>query len=395
MAPAAGSSGRMAASWLALAGLAGLVALRPVACTDGQDDVGAITSAEVADLLADVGPEVVEPALADFLVQAGALETALSTWDGADGGRAEAQAAWTAAMSSWQRLEVMQIGPAASSLTAVGGADLRDEIYSWPTVNACRVDQETAEGNWDQADFFTGNLVNSYGLDAIEHLLWADAGNACPSQSTPNSDGAWDALGEEGVAANRAAFSRVLAAEITRQGGVLLAHWQGDFGQALANASDPFEDEQQALNAVYDALFYLETMTKDRKLAWPLGSEDCGAESCPDDVEGLESGTGAASVAANLEGFRALFTGGEGTGWDDLLIDLGHQDLSDQVLADTDAALLLAQGISEPLDQLVAEEPAQVQALHDAVKAVTDALKGDLATILNLQIPDEASGDND
>lgn len=395
MAPAAGRSDRRVASWLALVGLAGAVALRPVACTDGQDDVGAMTSAEVERLLADVGPEVVQPALADFLVASGALETALAAWDGADDGRAEAQAAWQTAMSAWQRLELMQIGPAASSLTAVAGADLRDELYSWPTVNACRVDQETAEGDWDEPDFFTSNLVNSYGLDAIEHLLWAGVDNDCPSQSTPNSDGAWTALGEEGVAANRAAFSRALAAELTRQGGVLLGHWQGDFGVALAAGADPYEDPQQALNAVYDALFYLETMTKDRKLAWPLGSEDCGAESCPDDVEGLESGTGAQSIAANLEGFRALFTGGEGTGWDDLLADLGHQDLSDQILADTDAALLLAQGISEPLDQLVTEDPARVQALHDAVKTVTDALKGDLATILNLQIPDEAAGDND
>ena len=35
-----------------------------------------------------------------------------------------------------------QLGPAASALTT-GGEGLRDEVYSWPTVNPCRVDQET------------------------------------------------------------------------------------------------------------------------------------------------------------------------------------------------------------------------------------------------------------
>ena len=34
----------------------------------------------------------------------------------------------------------MQLGPAGSSLSAVAGADIRDEIYSWPTINPCRID---------------------------------------------------------------------------------------------------------------------------------------------------------------------------------------------------------------------------------------------------------------
>lgn len=382
-------------SWALLLGLGLSVLVRPTACARPKDDGGAMTSEVVDALLAQVGPGVVQPALADFAAAVEGLQASLEAWDGADSAsRAEAQAAWMAAMRAWQRVEVMQIGSLGSSLTAAGGADLADEIYSWPTVNPCRVDQETAEAAWDEPDFFSANLVNSYGLDAIEHLLWAGADNACPSQTTPNSDGAWEALGAEGVAANRAAFSRALAAEVLRRTREVQADWEGGFAQALAEGSSPYEDRQQALNAVYDALFYLEIETKDRKLAWPMGLGECGS-GCAEDVEGLESGSGAASIAGNLEGFRALFLGGEGTGWDELLADLGHEDLAAQIQADTEAALALALALDRPLDEAIEEGDPRVEELYAAVKTVTDALKGDVATLVGLEIPGEAAGDND
>lgn len=383
-------------SWAVLASLGLAVLARPTGCTEKGNDGGALTSVLVEDLLAQVGPGVVEPALADFLTAMDGLDAALVAWDGGEGSsRDEAQVAWLAAMRAWQRVEVMQVGSLGSSLTAAGGADLRDEIYSWPTINPCRVDQETAEAVWEESDFFSANLVNSYGLDAIEHLLWAESDNTCPSQTTPNSDGAWAALGEQGVQDNRAAFSLALAAEVRRQAASVLAEWEGSFSQTLADASAPYEDEQQALNAVYDALFYLEISTKDRKLAWPMGIGECTSGACEEEVEGLTSGSGVASIAGNLEGFGLLFRGGEGIGWDDLLVDLGHGDLSEQLLLDLDAALVLANALEMPLDEAILDQPEQVAELHEAVKKVTDAMKGDLSTLLALEIPGEAAGDND
>ena len=394
MAPTASKTGAL--SWAVLASLALAVLARPTGCTEKGSDGGALTSVLVEDLLAQVGPGVVQPALADFLVAMDGLAAALAAWDGSEGSsRDEAQNAWRVAMRAWQRVEVMQIGSLGSSLTAAGGADLRDEIYSWPTINPCRVDQETAEAAWEESDFFTANLVNSYGLDAVEHLLWAGADNTCPSQTTPNSDGAWVALGEAGVQDNRAAFSRALSAEVRRQAAALLAEWEGDFAQTLAEAAAPYEDEQQALNAVYDALFYLEIATKDRKLAWPMGIGECTSGACEEEVEGLVSGSGVSSIAGNLEGFGLLFRGGEGIGWDDLLVDLGHGDLSEQILVDLDAALVLANALEAPLDEAILDQPEHVEELHAAVKKVTDAMKGDLSTLLALEIPGEAAGDND
>ena len=389
-------------SWLLLGALTGAALLQPLACRPVGDSTSTPAAQAQVDALAEVGPGVVLPALEAFTVEAGGLEEALSAWAAAPtdpAARAAAQDAWVSAFLAWQAVEVMQIGPAASSLTAIAGADQRDEIYSWPTVNACRVDQETVEAEWGSDPWFTENLVNAYGLDAIEYLLWAGPDNDCPGQVPINTDGSWDALGDDGVAANRAAYASALAGHVADLGADLRETWDpagGDFSGALA-ATDgaPYDSSQEALNAVFDALFYVETMTKDRKLAMPLGLQDCGVDDCTQTVEALRSGLGAAAIAANLRAFRDLFTGADGDGIDDLLDELGEGELAARVVADTDRAIELADSLSVPLDQAVDQRTAEVEALHDALKAIGDDLKGDLATVLTLQVPAEAAGDND
>ncbi len=284
-------------------------------------------------------------------------------------------------------------------MTALGGEDLRDEVYSWPSVNPCRVDQVTADGSYAEGAFFTESLVNTTGLDAIEHLLFADAENVCPAQVAPNADGAWEALGAEEVARRRVAYARVLTDGVLTTLDDAQARFVDDgFSEALAldDPSTPYESEQQALNAVYDALFYLEIRTKDKKLATPLGLRDCGETICPDDVEHLPSGFGGPAIAANLTGFRALYTGQDGAGVDDLLVELGHGDVNEAMIAGLDGADAAVAALGDaPLAELITNEPEKVLAAHDAVKVVTDLLKGDVATLLALQIPAEAAGDND
>ncbi|MCB9742181.1 MAG: hypothetical protein H6741_18445 [Alphaproteobacteria bacterium] len=390
-----------ARSWMALAGLGLIASAQPLGCA-GKGVDSAVSEGLLAALAA-VGPEVVLPALERFIVEAEGLEQASGTWADAPedaAAREEAQEAWRGAMSVWQELEVMQLGPAGSSLSALGGLDLRDEVYSWPTVNACRVDQETAAASWEAADFFEASLVTSYGLDALERSLWGGAENDCPSQVDINTDGTWDALGEAEIRTRRAAYAAALSAHVREQGQALQEAWDpagGDFSGALANAGDdaPYPSAQLGLNAVYDALFYLETELKETKLGVPAAVDGCDADACPEAVELLASQSSMMAVISNLRGFRALFTGGEGAGMDDLLDEVGHGDLRDDILGHTDAAIALAEAATEPLSVMVTEHPEDAQALYAEVKALADLLKVDLSTVLSLQVPAEAAGDAD
>ena len=401
---AAGSRG----SWGVVAGLAAIAFLK-TACDGGAPPGEGPVAGALRALLEDVGPEVVRPALQRAGEASAALSAATTAWRDAEasGGdaaaaRLAAQGAWWTLMEAWQEVELLQVGPAASSLTAVAGADLRDEVYSWPTVNRCRVDQETVYARWGADDFFETSLVNVYGLDELEVLLFAqDDENDCPSQVDINADGTWDALGEAGVALNRAEYAVVLAAHVVKGIEELETAWDpagGDFGGQLASggeAGSAYESAQEGLNAVFDSLFYLETVTKDRKLGYAVSEGDCEGSTCIEDIESPLAGGSHRWIVVNLGAFRTLYTGGDGQGVDDLLRSLGEDELDASLLAALATAELSAAGLTTPLNEAVAADPAAVEAVYADVKAVTDLLKGDLATVLALQIPSEAAGDSD
>ena len=82
-------------------------------------------------------------------------------------------------------------------------------------------------------------------------------------------------------------------------------------------------------------------------------------------------------------------------GFDDLLSDLGHADLAEDILADTDAAIAFAEQFEQPLSDAIVNQPEQVMEFYDHIGVITDQLKGDLATVLMMDVPAEAAGDND
>jgi predicted lipoprotein len=391
----------------ALVGFLGLIAVtQPWGCNKDDDTGPGPTEEALSELLADTWPFVLEPALSAAHADAVALVGATEAWAAAERAgtgeaeaRAAAQEAWRAAMASWQEVEVMQIGPAGSSLTAVGGQDLRDEAYSWPTTNPCRVDQETVAAEWGTAGWFEAELVNVYGLDALETLLFSEPNvNACPAQVDINTSGSWAALGEDGVQQNRADYAVAVATHYAETVATIAAAWdpeQGDFAGTFAAASSPYEGQTQALNAVFDALYYLETRTTDRKLGGPLGLRDCGQDDCLPFVETRTAGGSNVWIAQNLVGFRSLFTAGEGTGMEDLLRSLGHDAVADDMLGRLDRADAAAAALTIPVDEAATTDPTAALALHAALIEVTDLLETDVATILAMQIPAEADGDND
>jgi predicted lipoprotein len=297
-------------------------------------------------------------------------------------------------MLSWQHLEVMQIGPAASSLTGEVGEDLRDDVYSWPSINSCRIDQETVYGRWADAGWSDAQYSNVYGLDAIEHLLFSGSESSCAADVDINTDGSWDALVTSGLMASRSQLAAVLVERLVSDGSALYATWSDSFSLELAQGT-PYDAQIDALNEVFSALFYIEVVTKDLKLGLHLGAVECDESICPDDVEHLPSGVGVDAIAANLSGFQALFTGGAGEGFDDLLAELGEPELSESLLAEVAQAIETAESIDVPLAQAIAQNDPQAQALYEALKGVTDLLKGDIATVLMLQVPAESAGDLD
>ena len=81
------------------------------------------------------------------------------------------------------------------------------------------------------------------------------------------------------------------------------------------------------INAVSDAMFYLEADVKDHKLGQPAGLSNCTTTTCPEALESHWAHRSKEHVRSNLVGFRKLFVGcGEGDaglGFEDYLIAVG------------------------------------------------------------------------
>jgi len=363
-------------------------------CGEPAGDPDCVDPVEARLLLDNMGAGVVLPTLESFALSAAALETATAAYasSSSDADRMAAQQAWIDTMDLWQRLEVMQIGPAALP-ARLGGLGIGEEIYSWPTTSRCRIDQEIVAEDYADPATFAAELVNVRGLDAMEYLLFYDgATNACTAVSPINADGTWDALGVDEVTLRRAAYAQTTAQLVRAQADLLVAAWRpadGDFAGALSRADGaPYPSLPIALNAVSDAMFYLELATKDVKLAGGV-----------EQVESADAHRSRENALSNVRAFEEIFLGGapgmDGYGFDDLLGTLGEGELATRMAANLTAAIAAIEAIGEPLADALVNNPAAVTAARDAVAEVTADLKGRFMTVLCLQIPAEAGGDTD
>jgi hypothetical protein len=148
----------------------------------------------------------------------------------------------------------------------------------------------------------------------------------------------------------------------------VFAEWR-TFTVCLRRQWRRFQSEQDAVNAVSDALFYVEKQVKDIKLAEPLGLKGgkCtqGEPACASAVENPLSPSGD-NVSASME--AAI---------NETLASLDAIDTSLQ------AAVTDANGVN------------LAKGAHESSKKITDRLKNDFLTVLGLGIPDSAAGDGD
>jgi predicted lipoprotein len=320
--------------------------------------------------------------------------------------RETARAAWKKAVGLWQQAELVRVGPAGPA-TQPEGENLRDFVVSWPLVSRCLVEQTIVAKAYESATFPQTALINVRGLNAGEYLLFYEGtDNACSASATINTSGSWAALGPAELAGRKAAYAAVVSADVAAKARALADAWDpanGAFGARLASAGEsgsPFGSAQAALNAVSDGMFYLEREVKDLKLGRPLGLVECSTPTCPEAVESQYARIGRDHIRNNLVGFRRIFAGceeqGGQVGFDDLLAAMGAEPLATRMSGDIDAAIEAADALAGPdIVSALEEDREGLEQLHASIKNVTDALKTEFVSVLDLEIPKVVEGDND
>lgn len=378
----------------------------------------------IRNLLHQVGYEIILPTYASFQTSSQNLVAALETYltdlevgNDAMESLSQAHSSWANTMNIWQEAEVYQVGPSAPLQAlelAVGAMGLRNEIYSWPTVNSCRVDQEILEAAYINTDFFGEELTNVYGLDAAEYLLFhQEASNTCPSLVPINSEGTWSAVSLEELQRKRAQYVLAVAVNLRDRAIDLHNAWEPNSGNfvndfATAGQGDSvYMTAGEALNDLSDALFYIEKTVKDFKIAKPAGILGCQDVSCPNDVESRFSRVSKDNIIINLQAAQKLFLGAspgtDAPGFDDILRNRDPSDLADTMTQNLQAAIEAAEDIDGTLyeaAQSVTQEEceagnAPICHTYFILKSFTDDLKTRFVEILKLQLPIEASGDAD
>jgi len=383
-----------------------LAALVVAGCSGSQAEPG---GDEKRAVLKAVGENVIVPTLDGFVVDAAALEAAVTAYATARASGpaatewAAAKAAFATAFTRWQHAEVLQVGPAGAPGTMTGGQGLRDTIYSWSVVNSCRVDAHLVEKAWEAPGFFDTALVTSMGLAVIEYLLFVDsAANTCPSTATINTDGSWAALSADELARRRADYAKAASGHLVKQATALASAWKDGFLATFSTAgtkASAFPTAQEGLDQLFAALFYVDWIVKDDKLANPAGlTITCLDMACPALAEAAPSGLSREAIVKNLEATKAVLHGSfaeSGKGFDALLTARGAPSLGAQMSAALDDAIAAVGVLTVPVDQAVVTQLDDVKAVHAKVKVFTDLLKSQFVTVLNLRVPQEGAGDND
>ncbi|MEO0367038.1 MAG: imelysin family protein [Pseudomonadota bacterium] len=373
------------------------------------------TSADDArrEVLEDIGVQIILPALRDFDTDAMALQAAIASFAATPTDTAlrdQARAAWNEAMDSWQRNEVLQVGPAGRSANpdaVAGGQDFRDFIYSWPfTLDNCGVEQAALDGT----AITSATPINTAGLGALEYLLYTDTADAT---CTAQPDAAARAAHAERVADRIALLATSLVGRWEPTDGNFLEQWS----TAGLSTSVVYSRPQDALDALSIALFYGEKITKDRKVAQPTGLPVTGLTcsqpiACPEFLESPLSSRSGRNLSINYQAFRDVFTGlNGGMGVNDLLIGINRQDLADEIIAGLDGALAQVDTIemSGGFDTSLATIPNRTEcinastssqglppcALFGFMKTAMDTFRGPIVSALSLAVPQSAAGDND
>lgn len=398
-----------APSWLGVRALA-FTAVLCVACSDSKPkpvDPPPMEGVDVrVDLLKAAG-ECILGTAQDFLPKATTLQLRTAALRDAPDAAAQAAArtAFHEAMDVWQTMEAMQVGPAAPR-SSPGGAEIRDNIHSFPLYNRCSIEEQLVSKGYESASFST-SLVTRRGFLALEYLLFYEgAETVCGPNSAIVAQGTWAALSADERAARKRAYAAVVAADVRNRAQALVDAWApegGDFLKTLATAGSGnkvFPTTQVALNAMSDALFYVEREGKDQKLARPLALRDCASDTCPELLESQFAGRSKRNLHLNLVGFRRIVDGCgpdyTGIGFDDVLAAAGAEAVATrlrQQVVEAEAALAAVE--EDDLRQALAQDKASVQAVYVEFKGITDLLKTDFITTLDLEPPAGLEGDND
>ena len=402
-----------------------LVFLTLIACVSENENSESTSSSvnetfDFTGMIANYADEVIIPSYQNFSNEIKALNGPsgpIATYCNSIGQANEAsdletaQIAWRSAMTTWQGAETILVGPALDN-----GGQLRNKIYSFfsnAPLSACAVDQAVVLAQDPQFDILSRSN-NQRGMDTLEYLLFNnDLTHNCPAQIVETQN--WNALSLEDRANQRCDFAKIIIDDIEDTSEDLVNAWAPTGNNYRSTFIDP-NNISTSFESLSDALFYIELEAKDAKLGIPTGiNNGCSELTCIESAESSYSDSGLANIKANLNGFKNALTGINGLGFDDIVAAKGFSSVTQEFLSNVTKAINLIDSMDDTLLEQVQQiensgsdtdclnsqaNPEGVQtvpvcSLHGYLKRISDSLRTEFITIVDVDLPTRAGGDND
>ncbi len=329
-------------------------------------------------MLASLAEEVILPAHATFEAETSSLAESARAFAAAPtvGTLDALQAHWQASAEAWMAVEIWEVG-------AVRDAFIHTRLYKWPTSPRLIEEHLAGEAPIDEA-FIEGVGSTAKGLPAIEYLLFDPTGDEAVLERFTASGGE-----------RRLAYV-VAASENAHRTAQALHHIWAETGDDYVTNFVQADSDGGELNSsismlVNEMVVELEGAA-NLKLATPLGRSTFG-KPWPESAEAFRSDQSLPLLIANIEALQRIFQGGaaaDAPGLDDLLaarrVPEEGDPLAGRIAAQFERTLAALRAIESPLRVAVEEEPEQVTAAYDEVRALLVLFKADLAAQLGITI---------
>jgi predicted lipoprotein len=364
-------------------------------------DLASINSGtfEVGKMISNIGINIVTPAVAAFKNNVEELDEKTQTYcNVADTQtadelvmevlRSDLQTSWKKAMNSYHYLEAFKYGPVAFNEEELGL-----KIYSWPLVNACRVDLEIVKQS-PKDEFTLKTNLNTRGLDALEGLLLGDENSHnCPRTNSRLKAWLDKSLAEKRI--DRCKYMKLVTADLAQSAKTLEKAWnlrQGHY--TLSMIKNKTKQEKIDISKIISqSLFYVEKIVKDTKIGK-------GKEFCKNlNEHSLDSKMAVSSILENLKGFKNSFNGvngdtlANGFGYDDYLRNLGFESVAAGINTNTTHAIEVFTQLHESNETITKEE---ICSKYEDIRGITNILKGEFLLALGKDsAPGQSQGDMD
>ncbi len=291
--------------------------------------------------------------------------------DPADTDLDELRQVWRDTMSDWQSIQWLKVGPVLEE-------SRNFRLHYWPDTNdsvgrgISKVLDSSEEIN---EAFIAKQNVGAQGLSALEQLLYPQASQ--------------DSLLIADDKVKRCQAANSISANVATITAAINNGWQpsgGNYYAQFTEGTGDFTSRKDAVEEVVTNWVEQLELVKDEKMLIPLGNASPGL---PLQAEHIFSDSAFISIQKNVATFKAIYTAGDGHGFDNILIDyLEQNSIANEMLAAIDASIEEANNLQGSYAELLKtpQGRAEVDANITAIRAIRDILTIDFVQATDINI---------